>query len=182
MSFPAFHRRQVLLSAMSLVLPARALAADTPAGWPQAKPITWLVGFPAGGSVDVLTRVAARELAQKTGQSVVVENRPGASGALALAAAAKAAPDGYTLVTVPGPGLHKTRMPELGPDLAAVSLLAEGPMVLVGGTQTAPANLAELIEAIRKDPRAWSYASSGTGTGQHLAGEQIGRASCRERV
>lgn len=171
MSSPTPCRRQILLSAVSLVLPDRALAADTSPEWPGAKPITWLVGFPAGGSVDVLTRVAARELAQKTGLSVLVENRPGASGALALAAAAKAAPDGYTLVTVPGPGLHRMRMPELGQELMAVSLLAQGPMVLVGGTQTGPSTLPELLAAIKKDSQAWSYASSGTGTGQHLAGE-----------
>ncbi len=100
-------------------------AAGDPAIWPNGKPITWLVGFPPGGSLDVLTRIAARQLAEKTGQSVIVENRPGASGAIALQAAAKAAPDGYTLITVPGPILSKTNPPAIGRERVGIATLAQ---------------------------------------------------------
>ena len=94
MSTQFFPRRAFVAAAAALCLPATVLAAGDPGAWPNAKPITWIVGFPPGGTVDVLTRVAARKLGEKTGQSVVVENRPGASGAIALQAAAKAAPAG----------------------------------------------------------------------------------------
>ncbi len=175
MSCLSSSRWRLALSAVALstavLLPLASRAAGDPAAWPNAKPITWLVGFPPGGTVDVLTRIAARKLAEKTGQSVVVDNRPGASGTLALQAAAKAAPDGYTLITVPGPILHATQPPELGKELVAIATLAQGPMVLVSGLANPPASVAELVKAMQKDPKAWSYASSGTGTSQHLAGE-----------
>ena len=163
--------RRSLLVAAALAMTLQVHAAGDSAVWPNGKPIVWLVGFPPGGSVDVLTRIAARQLAEKTGQSVVVENRPGASGVIALQAAAKAAPDGYTLITVPGPILSKTHPPEIGRELAGIAMLAQGPMVLVGGATTAPATVSELVAAMRKDPSAWSYATSGNGTSQHLAGE-----------
>lgn len=171
MSSSLLLRRTLLAIAVALSLPATVFAAGDATVWPNAKPITWIVGFPPGGTVDVLTRIAARKLAEKTGQAVVVDNRAGASGAIALQAAAKAAADGYTLITVPGPVIYATQPPEVGKDLVALATLAQGPMVLVSGLPNAPAQLPELIQAIKKDPAAWSYASSGTGTSQHLAGE-----------
>lgn len=168
----SFRPRRVFMAAtLSLCLPAAVLAAGEPGAWPHAKPITWIVGFAPGGTVDVLTRLAARKLSEKTGQSVVVENRPGASGAIALQAAAKAASDGYTLITVPGPVLYPTPQPEMGKELTAIATLAQGPMVLVSGLHNAPAQMTDLIQAIKKNPATWSYASSGNGTSQHLAGE-----------
>lgn len=166
-------RRTILAATMSLCMPAAVLAAGEPAAWPHAKPITWIVGFAPGGTVDVLTRLAAKKLSEKTGQSVVVENRAGASGAIALQAAAKAAADGYTLITVPGPVLYATAQPEVGRELMAIATMAQGPMVLVSGLANAPAQMPDLIQAIKKNPSAWSYASSGNGTSQHLAGELL---------
>lgn len=164
-----FRRSMLVAAALALALPGHA--AGNGAAWPNGKAITWLVGFPPGGSLDVLTRIAARQLAERTGQPVVVENRPGASGAIALQAAAKAAPDGYTLITVPGPILSPANPPEIGRELVAIATLAQGPMVLVGGAATAPTTVSELVAAMRKNPDAWSYGSSGNGTSQHLAGE-----------
>src|SRR6218665_2780664 len=79
----------------------------------QGGPITWLVGQPAGGTTDVLTRVVARALARQLDQAVIVENRPGAAGAIALQAAAKAAQDGLTLVSIPGPTLTHIPRPRI---------------------------------------------------------------------
>lgn len=168
----SISRRAALaaLSSVPFILPLRLHAAET-ASWPRAKPITWLVGFAPGGTADVITRLAAHKLAEKTGQSVIVENRPGASGILALQVAAKAEPDGYTLITLPGPILYNQAVPELGKELRAVALLAKGPMVLVAQAKTKPSTLQQLVAAIRQDPNSWSYASSGKGTSQHLAGE-----------
>jgi tripartite-type tricarboxylate transporter receptor subunit TctC len=148
-----------------------AHAADAPKPWPTAKPITWVVGYVPGGSVDVLTRAIAKVVSEKIGQSIVIDNRPGASGALALQFVARAPNDGYTLVTMPGPIIHTQRQPEIGRELAAIGLMSQGPIVMVGTAANAPANVKDLIVAMKKNPERWSFASSGTGTGQHLAGE-----------
>ncbi|NGM86563.1 tripartite tricarboxylate transporter substrate binding protein [Parapusillimonas sp. SGNA-6] len=146
-----------------------AHAADT---WPQ-KPVRWIIGFAAGGSADTLTRIAADQLAEKLGQSVVVENRPGASGAIALQHVTQTSPDDTVLITVPGPIIFPNPQPEIGKELAPIMLLAEGPMIVVGPAANKQDSLAEVIEDAKARPQAWSYATSGTGTSQHLAGELI---------
>lgn len=140
--------------------------------WP-AKQITWVVGFVPGGTADVLTRVAAQDLAARTGLNVVVENKPGASGAIALQQVARSkAGDGY-LITVPGPLIYPTPQPEIGKELAPVMLMAQGPMVIVGPSRQARSTLAEVLAHAREQPEKWSYGSSGNGTSQHLAGELL---------
>lgn len=143
--------------------------ADKP--WPEAKPITWVVGFVPGGSVDALTRAMARSVSEQIGQSIVVDNKPGASGALGLQFTARAPADGYTLITVPGPIVFGRPQPEIGRELKAVGLLSQGPIVFVGTAKDAPPDLKALVAAMKKDPDKWDFASSGNGTGQHLAGE-----------
>lgn len=157
---------------VAAALPLASAAAD-PAPWPGTKPITWIVGFAPGGSLDVITRNVAKLLEAKAGVAVVVENRPGASGGIGLQAAAKAPADGYTLVSIPGPQLTAQRQPEVGRELTAVALMAKGPMVLVGPAAGAARDLRELMAAVKSRSADWSYASSGTGTSQHLAGELL---------
>lgn len=158
---------------LSLALPAAAAsAADNKLEWP-ARQITWVVGFVPGGTADVLTRIAAQELARKTGLNVVVENRPGASGAIALQLVARSkAGDGY-LLTVPGPLIYPTPQPEIGRELAPVMLMAQGPMVIVGPARDARDSLQDVLADARRRPEAWSYGSSGNGTSQNLAGELL---------
>lgn len=158
---------------LSIALPVgSASAADTGQDWP-AKQITWVVGFVPGGTADVLTRIAAKELAQKTKLNVIVENRPGASGAIALQLVARSkATDGY-LLTVPGPLIYPTPQPEIGRELAPVMLMAQGPMVIVGPARDAKKNLQEVLSDAKRRPEAWSYGSSGNGTSQNLAGELL---------
>ncbi|OZI52351.1 Bug family tripartite tricarboxylate transporter substrate binding protein [Bordetella genomosp. 4] len=140
--------------------------------WP-AKQITWVVGFVPGGTADVLTRVAAQDLASRTGLNVVVENKPGASGAIALQQVARSkAGDGY-LITVPGPLIYPTPQPAIGKELAPVMLMAQGPMVIVGPSQRALPALRDVLADARQRPESWSYGSSGNGTSQHLAGELL---------
>ena len=158
---------------LGIVLPAAAAsAADNKLDWP-AKQITWVVGFVPGGTADVLTRIAAQELARKTGLNVIVENRPGASGAIALQLIARSkASDGY-LLTVPGPLIYPTPQPEIGRELAPVMLMAQGPMVIVGPARDARDSLQDVLADARRRPEAWSYGSSGNGTSQNLAGELL---------
>lgn len=172
-----FHRSLrclagVLAGAAMLAVPLAALAAEEQP-WPQARLITWIVGFAPGGTDDVLARAVARKLGEKTGQAVIVENRPGGSGLVALEAASRAPADGYTVVTVSGPTLFKQKAPEIGKELTAIAMLAQGPMVLVGTAADAPADLSALLQAARREPGKWSYATSGAGSSQHLAGELL---------
>lgn len=164
----SFVRTSILGLLACAALPLAA-HADTP--WPQAKPITWVVGFVPGGTVDALTRAIAKSVSEQIGQSIVVDNKPGASGALGLQFTARAPADGYTLITVPGPIVFGRAQPEIGRELRAVGLLSQGPIVFVGTAKEAPADLKALVAAMKKDPDKWDFASSGTGTGQHLAGE-----------
>src|SRR3546814_6230109 len=96
--------------AATLAIPANATAE----AWPSARPISWIVGFSPGGSVDVITRAVAQNVAALLKQSVVVENRPGGAGSIALAGAARSMPDGYTLTTKAGPILYGKAVPEIG--------------------------------------------------------------------
>jgi len=164
-------RRTFVAAGLALLLPISHAQGDTDKF--PIKPITWLVGWPPGGSADVVSRQVARELETKLGQPVIIDNRPGASGSIALNAAAKAAPDGYTIVTVPGPVLMNIPVPQLGKELTGVAQLAKGPMVLVGTQAGSKASLKDLIADAKAHPAAYSFASSGNGTSQHLAGELL---------
>ena len=173
------HARRVLgriaaaLVASLAAIGTTAALAQTASRFPD-KPITWIVGFPPGGSVDVIARLVAKKIESALGQSVVIDNRPGASGAIAMGAAARASPDGYTLVTVPGPDLSAKAVPELGKELTGVASLGTGPMVLVGTTASPmPPTLKELLALAKASPDKFSFGSSGIGTSQHLAGELI---------
>lgn len=159
-----------LLACCTLAATGLASAQDA---YPS-KPITWVVGYPPGGSVDVITRLVARKLEANLGKSIVVDNRPGASGAIALRYVAGQPADGYTLVTVPGPVITSVQMPQVGKELTAVALLAKGATVLVGPVRPeAPKDLKALLADARAHPNKYSFATSGNGTGQHLAGELI---------
>ncbi|QSI29145.1 tripartite tricarboxylate transporter substrate binding protein [Variovorax sp. RKNM96] len=164
-----------LLAALAASLWIPASGAEAPV-WPHAKAITWIVGFPPGGTMDTQARMVAQLLSRKTGQPVVVQNKVGASGALALRATASAPADGYTVMTVTGPGIEAQDVPRFGNGLKPVALLSKGPMVLVASMANAPpADLQALLKEMRRRPEAWSYASSGLGTPQHLAGELLNK-------
>jgi tripartite-type tricarboxylate transporter receptor subunit TctC len=164
------HRYWIAALATCAVLPMAAAGATL--DWPSDR-IDWIVGFAPGGTSDVLTRIAAKELSQRTGKSVIVENKTGASGAIALQYVAHSAPSAGLLLTVPGPLIYPTAEPELGKDLQPVILLADGPMVIVGPTSSAKPSIQAVVDDARAHPDAWSFASSGIGTSQHLAGELL---------
>ena len=154
------------------VLLGAAVMAHAQGGTFPEKSINWIVGWPAGGSADSATRLIARRIEQTLGQSVVDDNRAGASGAIALQAAVKAPADGYTLITVPGPVLMRLPVPQVGKELTGVAMLGKGPAVLVGTmAKPLPPTVKDLIAAAKAKPNDFAYASSGNGTAQHLAGE-----------
>jgi len=142
-----------------------------------SRTITLVVPFPAGGATDVVARVLAKGLSERIRQSVVVDNRPGANGAIGSAAVAKARPDGYTLV-MGGVNTHamndsliKPRPYNSARDFAPITLTALIPIAFVVNPQTPVAMLQELVALARSKPRQLSYGSSGAGGPQHLAME-----------
>jgi len=155
--------------AATLANPPGAVAAEA---WPSARPISWIVGFSPGGSVDVITRAVAQQVSTTLKQSIVVENKPGGAGSIALASAARSMPDGYTLTTMAGPILYGDAVPAVGKELTAVATLARGAIALVGPND-GPKDIRQLMDAIRAQPDRFAYATSGIGTGQHIAGEMF---------
>ena len=143
-----------------------------------AKPVRVIVGFAAGGAVDVPMRLIAQRLGESFG-SVIVENRPGADGILAGDYVAKSTPDGYTFVCVSAGHamnsvLHAKTLPyHPVNDFAPVSLTASGPLTLVVNRSLPVKDLKELVALARRQPGKLNFASSGSGGTMHLAGELL---------
>ena len=167
-----FSRRLALLAAAGLLAGA-AQAAD----WP-ARPITLVVPFPPGGPTDMVARVLAQSVGEQLGQSVVVDNKPGANGNIGNAFVAKAAPDGYTVlyntssITL-SPALYKKLSYDLRKDLMPVTLSAVVPLALVVNPQLPVKTVAELVDYAKKNPGKLSYGSAGNGNVTHLAAFQV---------
>lgn len=140
------------------------------------KPIRLIVPFPAGGAADVMARGMAQRLGSELGQQVIIDNRGGAGGAPAAEAAAKAAPDGYTLFfgTMGTQAINAALYPKLRydplKDFAPISLTHITPRVLVVGPAVAANNIAELVALAKSKPGALTYGSAGNGSSSHLSG------------
>jgi tripartite-type tricarboxylate transporter receptor subunit TctC len=159
---------------LSLLL---ALVVETVSaqGYPT-RAVRVLVGFTPGGGTDIMARFLAPRLSGYLGQQFVVDNRPGAATNVATEMAAKAAPDGYTLLFTTSAlainaSLYKNLQYDALRDLAPVSVLAESPNVLVANQEVPAKDLRELIALARAKPGALNYSTAGAGTSQHLAGE-----------
>ncbi|MGH8847316.1 MAG: Bug family tripartite tricarboxylate transporter substrate binding protein [Polaromonas sp.] len=166
--------------ALSLAAVAIGAAAQAQPAWPAAKPITIIVPFSAGGSVDVTARLVGQKLAERLKQSVVIENVAGAGGTIGVAKAVHAAPDGYTLVMGADSPMAIARLVNPAAvkydtlkDLAPVGLVNTAPMVLVARPGLPANSLAEVLKLAREQPGKLSYATSGIGTVLHLAMEMV---------
>ena len=144
-----------------------------------ARPIKFIVPWPAGGVADTIARITAEKLSTRLGQNLIVDNRPGASGNIGMAATAAAPADGYTLVLTPtnsltvNQTLYKNLPFDTARDFLPLTILATVPNVLVVN-RTVPANsVAELVAYARANPGKLSFASPGLATGAHLAGELL---------
>jgi len=140
-----------------------------------ARSVRMLVGFPPGGGTDIMARVLAPQLQHQLGQPFVVENRPGATTNIASDLAAKAAPDGYTLLFTTSAlainmSLYKNLPFDALRDFTPISVFAESPNLLVAHS-SAGANVKELVAQAKAKPGAMNYSSAGAGTSQHMAGE-----------
>ena len=141
------------------------------------KSVRLIVPFPPGGSADILARAIGPRLTEGLGQSVIIENRPGAGTAIGTEATAKSAPDGYTIMlgTVSSHAINPSLNAKLGydpiRDFAPISMVASIPFALLVHPTVPARSLAELIALARRDPGKLNYASAGSGTSNHLAGE-----------
>ena len=143
--------------------------------WPQ-RTVRIIVPFPAGGSADLLPRIVGEKLAEKWGQPVVVENRPGAAGNIGATAVYQAEPDGYTLLSAPPPPLVINRLlyPKLGFDstrFVPITVIAAIPNVVLVHPKTGVNSIQELIALAKANPGKLNYASQGNGTTSHLTAE-----------
>ena len=161
-------------------LGAAALAVAAPAVLAQAqypaKEIKIVCAFPAGGGTDLTARLLADQIAKPLGQSVIVENRTGASGMIGTGAVASAAPDGYTLLVASGevalnPHLYKKMAYDWDRELQPITLLVNVPNVLAVNMDVPAKNVAELIAYAKKNDGKLTFSSSGVGNPQQLTGE-----------
>jgi tripartite-type tricarboxylate transporter receptor subunit TctC len=165
------------LSTLALVAgvalsPGLAQAQDYP-----TRPITLVVPYAAGGGNDVMARIVGEKMSKTLGQQIVVDNRPGAGGALATRQVAKANPDGYTLV-IGGTGslaVNPTLLPNVGydvrKDFAPVGMIGSSDMIVVVHPSIPAKTIPELIAVAKKEPGKYTYASAGVGSGIHLGAE-----------
>ena len=165
--------RLIALSLLGLAALAQpAIAADP---YPT-RPIKWIVPYPPAGTTDVLARIIAQYLAEKLGQPVVVENKPGAGNNLGTEAAINAAPDGYTMLLVnPAHGINATLYKNLNfnviRDVAPVAGLIRAPNVMEVTPSFPAKTVAEFIAYCKANPKKINMASSGSGTSVHMSGE-----------
>lgn len=165
---------QTLLMWVALGLGAAASPALAQAPYPN-KPITLVVTYPPGGGADAMARLIAPKMGEALGQTIVIDNKPGAGGQIGATAVAKAAPDGYTLMLDASSfSVNPSLYPKLPYDsmkaFKPIGVVALFPNVVLVNANFPAKNVAELISSARKNKDAVSYASSGNGSAQHLAG------------
>jgi len=172
-------RRRFLQGVAASLGAASAPFAAAQAAYPSAGPIRVIVPFAAAGPVDILARIVVDALAKQIGQSIVIENRGGAGGNIAMGAAARARPDGYTLlftssVLVVNPLIYKSVPFDPYKDFVPIALLATSPNLMLAKPDFAR-TLPEFVAKAKAQPGAFNYSSPGIGTKGHFAAELLKR-------
>ncbi|KLN52536.1 Bug family tripartite tricarboxylate transporter substrate binding protein [Variovorax paradoxus] len=174
-----FRRRALAAIALLSLLAIATAPAKAQGDWPAGRPMTWVVPYPPGGTTDILGRAIALRLGASLGTTLIVDNKAGATGTIGSAFAARAAPDGYTLLgTSIGP---QAIVPNLVPKMQydpikafePVALIGTIPHVLVVGSSQPLRAVRELVERAKAQPDTLSFASGGTGTILQMQGELL---------
>jgi tripartite-type tricarboxylate transporter receptor subunit TctC len=172
------HHALLLLAIVAL--PTSGFAQVYPSQAYPSRPVTMVVPYAAGGSVDAVARVVANALSPKFGQNIVIENVAGAGGITGTQRVARAEPDGYTLLfsVESTMAIAKLVSPSIvqydsQKDFQPISLIGDAPLVLAGKKELPAGNIDELMKLLRDNPGKYSYATSGVGTSLQLAGEMI---------
>lgn len=162
-------KKTLMALAAGLVVTAGAFAA-----YPE-KPVTIIVPFPPGGSTDMVARIMTPKMSEKLGQPVIVENKPGATGAIGAAQVKRAAPDGYTIlcasigVWAANPFLQKNLAYDPAKDFDLLTVAVKSPNVLVVNPSVPAKDVKELVEYLKQKPGKVSFPSSGAGSSDHLS-------------
>jgi tripartite-type tricarboxylate transporter receptor subunit TctC len=161
-----------------LAMAAIVVAAIAPAQAYPERPVTLIVPFAPGGPTDIIARILSNSLSQSLGQQFIVDNRPGAAGNIGMGVAARARPDGYTLLLTStaiavNPALYRNLPYDPFKDFLPVSELVNAPNVLIVRSDSGIATLAQLIAQAKAEPAKFNYASPGAGTKSHLTGELL---------
>ena len=170
--------RRTLVATLALAACLSAAQAYAQA-WPVAKAITLVVGYPAGGSVDLVARIIAEPLGKRLGTQMIVENVGGAGGTIGAQKVVNAVPDGYTLLLGSGSEVSIARIYNAAikyngeTDLAGIGLIGVTPMVFVAGPKAGVKTMGEALDLAKRNPGKLNFASSGIGTPLHVAGELI---------
>lgn len=174
---------RLIILVCSAAIPLVVASAEPTQTYPN-RPVRLLVPFPPGAGVsDLLARTLAEKLQAIWQHPIVVENRPGAGGTLATGVMVKALPDGYTLMTgtlgthVISPHVNANIGYDDATDVLGIAPLINVPMVLVAGKGAPGSTVADIVAAAKKAPGRYNYASPGTGTLNHLMGDQLKRAA-----
>lgn len=170
------QKRHFLTVSLAAAACLATLPTHAQTAWPT-KPIRLIVPYAAGGPVDSLARAIAPKLGEQLGQSIIIDNKAGASGTIGVDATIKAAPDGYTFgFGVPGAITvlpHVQKVPYMVNDINYVSLVARIPQVIAVGAKTPVNTLPELIALAKKEPGKLNYGSAGNATTPHLGAELL---------
>jgi len=170
------RRRLIQVAAASLCTLGAFGVVQAQQAWPAAKPVRIVVGFAPGGTTDVMARAMGAALSEALGQTVIIDNKPGASGNVAATEVIRAQPDGYTFLVAPtsfetaNPFLFKQTIAP-AKDLTPVAGVGRSQMYVVVGPQSPFKDARELVSFAQKNPAKLSYSSAGAGTPPHLAGE-----------
>lgn len=170
---------RVLRGAASALLAFLALSTAQAQTWPTARPISLVVGYPAGGSVDLVARIIAEPLAKRLGTPVIIDNVGGAGGTIGAQKVVSANPDGYTLLLGSGSEVSIAKLFNAAvkyngeTDLSPVALIGITPMVFVTNAKTGVKTMEEAIAKSKRERNQLSFASSGIGTPLHVSGELI---------
>lgn len=164
--------RRLCIAVALLALPLASLAQ------PTGEPIRLLVGFAAGGGTDVIARLIAEPLGRTLGTNILVDNKPGAGGVLAMEELKRSRPDGRTLLLSSTGTLvmlpHIQRVPfDITKDFSYLGTITQFPLVIVVPSSLGPKTLAEFVAHVKMNPGKLSYSSAGIGTGNHFAGEVL---------
>jgi tripartite-type tricarboxylate transporter receptor subunit TctC len=166
---------RLFITALLVLVPPSAFAQSYP-----SRPITLIVPYAPGGSVDAVARVIAPRLGERLGQNIIIENVAGAGGVTGTQRAARAEPDGYTLLFSVESTMAIAKLVQPGvvqydsqKDFQPITMVGSSPLVLVGKNSLPAKDLAELVTLLRANPAKFSYATSGVGTSLHVAGEMI---------
>ena len=178
---PSPARRHLMIAAaVACLTPGTTAWAQT--GVYPTRPVHIVVGYPAGGASDVAARIIGQKMAERLGQAVIIENKPGSAGNIGADAVAKAAPDGYTLLlgTISlsvNPSLYPKMSYDPLKDFEAISMISSTPFLLVTNPKAPYQTTRELLDAARASPGTINYASAGNGSGSHLFTESLTNAA-----